>query len=65
MTRVQHVAAALAALALVPGIAAAQKSASVNIAATISGVGPGPGVAVTDGEFLVRSDGGGEYVPLT
>lgn len=65
MSRIQHLAVALATLALVPATATAQRSASVNIATTISGVGPANGVAVTDGEFLVRGDGGGEYVPLT
>jgi hypothetical protein len=65
MSRIQHLAVALATLALVPATATAQKSASVNIATTISGVGPGNGVEVTDGEFFVRSDGDGEYVPLT
>jgi len=65
MSRIQHLAVALAMLALVPATADAQKSTNVNIATTISGVGPANGVEVTDGEFLVRGDGGGEYVPLT
>jgi hypothetical protein len=65
MSRIQHLAVAVATLALLPATADAQKSTNVNIATTISGVGPGNGVEVTDGEFLVRGDGGGEYVPLT
>jgi hypothetical protein len=65
MSRIQHFAVALATLALVPVTAAAQKSATVNIATTIAGVGPGPGVPVSDGQFLVQSDGGGEYANLT
>ena len=66
MTRILRVFVTLVTLFLVPTVALAQKkSAHVDIATSISGVGPADGMPVTDGQFLVQSDGLGDYVNLT
>ena len=65
MSTTRYLPIAAAILTFCANTAAAQKSTNVNIATTISGIGPAPGVGATDGEFLVRSDGAGDYVPLT
>ncbi|BCS34846.1 hypothetical protein TBR22_A40720 [Luteitalea sp. TBR-22] len=64
MSRIQHLVAALVLYVALPATSEAQKSTTINIATTISGVAPAAG-SEPDPGFLVRSDDGREYVPLT